>query len=675
MKLVSVEIRNFRQFYGTQRVEFSQSLDKNITLIHAENGVGKTAFLNAILWCLFEQTTDNFEHPNILLNNQSKAEGQYGYYVFVGFENEGKEYIAQRQYTKASGLVFAAFEILPNGNHSPIDNPNYFINSIIPKEMARYFFFQGEGVGSFASNNRNGVGEAIRTILGFTVAEQAQNDIEKIKSEYRRELARVDKTSELGDLQIKIASAEENISNYEKRIEELDKEVRYLGNELERANQEYRESNIEVLRAKQSERDSKEKELGRLKEQQKSAYFRKADLITIFSTSVFAKKIADEGIDFIDEKELKGTIPAPYNEQLVLDILASSKCICGATIKEGSEAYANIHKLIETAADPVLINRVRRARGQLTGIRKDLRIVERQFYGVQKDLTSATTNIEKITRELSDISVAIKGINVEKIAEKEQRREALGHQLSQANRSLGSNKNNLDRESSLLQSLKGEERRLGARTPEISKIKNTILFVEELEKKLREKLKSAESGSKLLLMEKINHFLELYVRQDFKAKMTEDYEIILFDRGGNKVPKSDGQSLLLSLTFISSLIYIAKERVNASGEILQPGAIAPFVIDAPFGVLDNEYKANVAREIPKAVNQVVLLLSTSHWEGTVEEVIRDRIGAEYNMQLNVASDVKKDVVSNIKILGKKYKSVVYNSERDMTIMEEIGRYE
>lgn len=675
MQLVSVEIKNFRQFYGIQRVEFSRNSDKNITLIHAENGVGKTAFLNAILWCLFEQTTDNFEHSNILLNNESKAEGKRGYYVYVGFENEGKEYIAQRQHTKSSGLKFSAFEILPNGNHSPLDNPNYFINSIIPKEMARYFFFQGEGVGSLASNKRGGVGEAIRTILGFTVAELALKDIEKIKGEYRKELARVDKTSELGDLQVKIASAEENVSKYEKQIEELKKDARYLRGELEQANQEYRESNIEVLRAKQRERDSKENELGRLKEQQKSAYLRKADLITMFATSVYAKKIADEGFDFIDEKELKGKIPAPYNEQLVLDILASSECICGAAIKEGTDAYANIHKLIEKAADPVLINRIRRARGQLTGIRKDLRVAERQFHGVQKDLSSATSNIEKITRELSEISVAIKGIDIEKITEKEQRREALGNQLSQANRSLGSYNTKLEAESLLLKSLKGEENRLGARTPEISKFKKTILFVEKLEGKLKQALENAESGSKILLMQKINQFLELYVRQDFNAKMTEDYEIILFDRNDNKVPKSDGQALLLSLTFISSLIYIAKERADASGDVLQPGAIAPFVIDAPFGVLDKEYKANVAREIPKAVNQVVLLLSTSHWEGTVEDVIRDRIGAEYNMQLNVASDTKKDVTTTINVLGKNYKSVVYNSERDMTVIKEIGHYE
>lgn len=45
MKLRKLELKNFRQFYGQQSVEFSTDREKNITLIHAENGTGKTAFL------------------------------------------------------------------------------------------------------------------------------------------------------------------------------------------------------------------------------------------------------------------------------------------------------------------------------------------------------------------------------------------------------------------------------------------------------------------------------------------------------------------------------------------------------------------------------------------------------------------------------------------------------
>ena len=69
MLIRKIVLTNFRQFYGEQTIHFSTNEDKNVTLIHAENGVGKTALLNAILWCFFKSFTPNFKDPRNLLNN------------------------------------------------------------------------------------------------------------------------------------------------------------------------------------------------------------------------------------------------------------------------------------------------------------------------------------------------------------------------------------------------------------------------------------------------------------------------------------------------------------------------------------------------------------------------------------------------------------------------------
>ena len=47
---LSLEIENWRSFYGKQRVEFSRDPDSPLTLLFAPNGAGKTAFLNALTW-------------------------------------------------------------------------------------------------------------------------------------------------------------------------------------------------------------------------------------------------------------------------------------------------------------------------------------------------------------------------------------------------------------------------------------------------------------------------------------------------------------------------------------------------------------------------------------------------------------------------------------------------
>ncbi len=149
------------------------------------------------------------------------------------------------------------------------------------------------------------------------------------------------------------------------------------------------------------------------------------------------------------------------------------------------------------------------------------------------------------------------------------------------------------------------------------------------------------------------------------------YDIRLIDRDKLKVAESDGQQLLLSLTFISCLIELAAQRKGASGEILTPGAIAPFVIDAPFGVLDNTYKGNMAKSIPDLVEQVVFLLSSSHWQGSVDENIKNKVGAEYNLVLEVKGPQGSKKLSPLIINNREYDTVRYDCEVDRTVIEEI----
>ena len=53
MKLSRIKMKNFRQFYGHQEITFSDDDEQNVTVVHAENGVGKTTLLNAVLWAMY----------------------------------------------------------------------------------------------------------------------------------------------------------------------------------------------------------------------------------------------------------------------------------------------------------------------------------------------------------------------------------------------------------------------------------------------------------------------------------------------------------------------------------------------------------------------------------------------------------------------------------------------
>lgn len=48
MKLRRLVIKDFRPFRGTQEILFSHGKTRNVTVVHAENGLGKTV----LIWLL-----------------------------------------------------------------------------------------------------------------------------------------------------------------------------------------------------------------------------------------------------------------------------------------------------------------------------------------------------------------------------------------------------------------------------------------------------------------------------------------------------------------------------------------------------------------------------------------------------------------------------------------------
>jgi len=67
-----LELENFRQYFGSHIINFSTDSSKHLTVVHAENSVGKTTMLNAMKWCLYGVTPEFKDTVNLVCDKSDK---------------------------------------------------------------------------------------------------------------------------------------------------------------------------------------------------------------------------------------------------------------------------------------------------------------------------------------------------------------------------------------------------------------------------------------------------------------------------------------------------------------------------------------------------------------------------------------------------------------------------
>ena len=371
MKLTRLGLENFRQFYGKQDIEFSDDEEKNITLIHGENGVGKTALLNAVMWCFFRKTTPKFEMPEKILCNQAEMEGNTFVCVDVEFEHEGEEF---RVFRSQGGVitkeVFKVQRII-DGNYVDLSGAKGILNTILPSDMADYFFFDGEGISNIAAEKSTGNAfrKAVRDILGFTIAEKIQDDLAWVKRKWER------RQTELAKKNASMKEGAKKLDKFRKELDKINLELKGLEKDIKeswdakgRAEEALRKSKHTSAKDAQkridtfqSSKDQSTKNLNNFKE-------RKQTLVQTYGWVIFAHKLEVDALEFIDESGQRGRIPAPYDKQLIDDLVDAGECICGRKLVKGSKPFDAVLEKIGTASTGSINTKVQKARGVFRGV-------------------------------------------------------------------------------------------------------------------------------------------------------------------------------------------------------------------------------------------------------------------------------------------------------------------
>lgn len=656
MILERLTLENFRQFRGRQEIVFSDNRDRNVTLVHAENGFGKTTLLNAFLWAMHgdKGLTSDFEKPKEIITEAIALGGgdpnDVAATVELTFKHDIERIIITRKLTLAQQRADArrsvvTVQVMRDGITLPESNPAQKIRTIVPEDIAKLLFFNGENIDHLAMEEGSAkVSEAIRVMLGLELIQTTIDDLKhaNVRGKFLKELR--DNTSEekqtLLDeemsIQDQLARTADRRAQIIKEIDLCEKEVLMISHKLESnreaAELQIKRGNLEVLmRELQTKLADTTRRLSRL--------------IAEDGYTLFTQNTVSRGREIVSTLRAKNEIPAPVIDTFLKNLLDSGKCICTRCLSPGSPEWTAVEKLLTNAPDQEFNNAVGaldHALGHIEGgsgkTRETMRLLN-------SDRLQVTGEIRRIDEELADIHQKLGSKDDNQVQELEDARRS--HQLKRESLLIEQ-----DRHKTNEDSLKIRAEGIKKQVTEIVESEAAAELSQRRKDAVDDCIKTLESiiaaevaQLRPELNEEINRHFREVIDRDYWAELTEDFTVRVRKSIGPAsrdtsttadvvidVAKNQAMRQSLSLAFIGSLVALAGRRAEIPTIVKGlAGAVYPVVMDSPFGSLDDHHSKGVAKMLPQLANQVVVLVSSKQYEGSVAATFSkpDLVGKRY----------------------------------------------
>ena len=670
MKLDNIELHNFRSFYGTQILEFSEYDELKVTLIHAQNGVGKTNLLNAVLWTFYGITTGKFEKNDMLMNEEAKNKGHNECHVKVTFNHENQKYVSLRSVDKNSKNQQFKIWKVENENFKEDRYPEQLIKSIIPKEMAIHFFFDGEHAETFASEKNNKKLEtAVKQILGCHIADIALNDLKDIKKSL---LQRV--TNEIEDDNVKKISQEiNNINDFFDNFNDVEKS---FNDNIRDKNEEKRNIIIQLTKHANSER--LQRSLNTLKRSLQNSYQKLSSVNDKFfiwtrnnGIPLISKKIVEDFNNVMKVEKTDSNVSSQYKQSFIKELLEMEKCICGRPLGEHSESNEIIKNLLEKTTDNDLLENYEKVRITSFKIKSqgdknniDLKDIIEEKEKVLDEISECDTEIKK----LSDLFLGIDDKEIQNLKIKEQ---GIDVEINKLNQQFSQLKFNSEMQKKKLIQLTNEYNAKTANLNVNRDLNKQIKILDDLYNKLQSELNKEVDQARKIITKKVNDYLLTAGTGTLSINIDNNFNLKAF-QNNRPMPNSGGQNQLISLVFTAALVWFSKIRLNADHPVLIKGTEAPLFLDAPFGQLDNNFQKKVCEILPTLSNQLIILFSDSQGNKDVRDKLQPVVGKQYIIESHVKTNKKAGLSDQEIILnGETYKRAFYDAEIEKSQIVEV----
>lgn len=649
MLLKSLKLVNFRQFLGEQIIDFATNDVENVTIIMGENGTGKTTFAQAFTWCLYGDT--DFEDKSVL--NRSLASNiSFGEDSTVRVEldlihnNIDYTVIREQIYKKDnSGKLKASNTIVKisykkKGQQEfvrSIEVDNY-IKQILPKELSRYFFFDGERIDKMSKDIKKGKSQdfkqAVRGLLGLNAFIEALSHL-KPTSKYGVIGSYNESYDSKSDK--RIADYTSIIQTTQDELDKIEERLNDIGNEIELAQEKCNILNLELSKQAETEK-LQERKLKLYEQVEKRKQLKSSNILSIFKsfnsnpTSYFAKSLILKSLESLSQADkLDKGIP-DINARTIEFLIRRGFCVCGTQIDFGQETHTNLIKALDYLPPKSiggLINdfvteseiktrnsedlfeivqekykKFREDENELEVLISDIQTIEKQMEG-KEGIGNLQLNLSRYEKVISDCN----------------------YEKDNLNKRKGAHETTRDRVIS-------ERTELTLRDEKNKKIEIYKAYAQTMFDELTSNYEKHENQTRQKLEEYVNLIFKNIYKGGMSIKVDDKYniQVVAEDDYGysNEIETSTAQSISVIFAFISGIIKMARENLNLKDDEnhLLDSEPYPLVMDAPLSAFDRRRINTVCEVLPNIAEQVIIFIKDTDGE-LAEQNMGKKVGKRY----------------------------------------------
>ena len=647
MLLKTLKLKDFRQFKGEQKVDFSTDPERNVTIIMGENGSGKTTFAQAFTWCLYG-TTD-FD-DKLLLCKSTRQEMKPGDEAQVRVEIElthnGIDYniIREQLYKIESTGALTSKNAVFNIAFKNKDGQREFVDKletelrmkeILPKELSKYFFFDGERIGNMSKEIKKGksqdFAQAVRGLLGLNAFVVALSHLKSrgtsvIKSYNDSYDANAD--SRISEYTRKIEEYEDKIAKIESRLVEVEAEETAARDKCDELNEKIKENAESEELAK--EKDRLRTKLGQLKSAKAGAIQRAVKVFNQKGATYFSRKMMHDALTELANAEKLDTGIPDIHARTIDFLIKRGTCICGNHIEIGNDAYNELNKVLQYIPPQSI--------GTLIGqFVRECELKAKNGENLFEDVASQFGIIRDFETTYSEHLVKIKNIesklvgmqNVSQLQQDLMKYEKITRdrkrEFAELNSSLGSLNTQKERQET-------ERKELTLKDKSNRKIEIYKAYAEYMYNTLSALYTQKETETREKLEQYVNEIFKSIYNGGLSLSIDEKYNIQInvndFDGYTEDVETSTAQSISVIFAFISGVIKMARENRDSDNNMMESEPY-PLVMDAPLSAFDKTRIKTVCDALPKVAEQVIIFIKDTDGD-IAEEHMGAKVGQRYS---------------------------------------------